>query len=110
MPAENLKVAVRVRGFNDREREMNCKMVVSMSGNQTTLVPLGTDARNANERNFAFDYSYWSHDGFKVESDGYFSPDPSHPNGSKYCDQKRVFSDLGMGILTNAWDGYNARY
>ncbi|GMR41799.1 hypothetical protein PMAYCL1PPCAC_11994 [Pristionchus mayeri] len=51
---------------------------------------------------FTFDYSYWSHDGFKEDSDGYFSP-----SDSKYADQRKVFSDLGKGVLDNAWAGYN---
>ena len=41
MPAENLKVAVRVRGFNDREREMGCKLILQMNGNTTTVLPTG---------------------------------------------------------------------
>jgi hypothetical protein len=94
--------------YNDREREMGCKLAVSMVGNQTILAPSSTDHRNSGERRFGFDYSYWSHDGCQTESDGYLSPDPSHANGSKYADQKKVFSDVGMGILSNAWEGYNA--
>ena len=31
---------------------------------------------------FCYDYAYWSHDGFKVESNGYHSP-----TNSKYADQ-----------------------
>ena len=34
--------------------------------------------------------------------DGYL-----HPSTPKYADQKRVFDDLGVGVLTNAWDGFN---
>ena len=34
--------------------------------------------------------------------DGYL-----HPSTTKYADQKRVFDDLGVGVLTNAWDGFN---
>ena len=34
--------------------------------------------------------------------DGYL-----HPTTPKYADQKRVFDDLGVGVLTNAWDGFN---
>ena len=40
-----------------------------------------------NNKSFTFDYSYWSHDGSKEEKDGYSAPDPSHPNGKKFCDQ-----------------------
>ncbi|KAK6023770.1 kinesin motor domain protein, partial [Ostertagia ostertagi] len=56
----------------------------------------------SDEKWFTFDHSYWSHDGFKTEKDGYFSPEDS-----RYADQKRVFDDLGKGILENAWAGYN---
>jgi hypothetical protein len=80
-----------------------------MAGNQTTLLAAGNDRKNQNERNFTFDYSYWSHSGYKVEENGYCAPDLSSPDGSKYADQKKVFSDLGASILSNAWSGYNAR-
>ena len=39
------------------------------------------------------------------------SPSPSFtdlaPSNSKYADQKKVFEDLGRGVLQNAWQGYN---
>lgn len=85
---------------------MKCKCTVDMVGNQTMLKSFEEPDK---KRTFAFDYSYWSFDGFKTEDDGYLAPDSSHPNGSKYCDQKRIFKDLGLGILNNAWEGYNAR-
>ncbi|XP_050405632.1 kinesin-like protein KIF28P isoform X1 [Patella vulgata] len=70
----------------------------------TTII---TDPSDNDEKKFAFDYSYWSHDGSKEQADGYYGPDPSHPNGKKFCDQKRVFEDIGVGVLKNAWEGYN---
>ena len=30
------------------------------------------------------------------------------PENAKYADQKKVFNDLGAGILKNAWNGFNA--
>jgi kinesin family protein 1 len=74
--------------------------------------------------NFKQDHSYWSHDSFKTESNGYFAPE-----NNRYSDQviyfylnlilfiksfffkfskKKVFNDLGMGVLNNAWNGFNA--
>ena len=43
-----------------------------------------TDPENPHEppRQFTFDYSYWSHDGFKSNADGYLQP--TTPN---YADQ-----------------------
>ena len=46
---------------------------------------------------------YRSHDGFTEMPDGYNKAD-----GTKYHDQLKVFNDLGQGVLTNAWEGYNA--
>jgi len=55
MAEENVKVAVRVRPFNKREQDAKSKLVVSMTGNQTKLI----NPKNNEEKNFAFDYSYW---------------------------------------------------
>ena len=62
MSGDNIKVAIRVRGFNKREIEMNSKLCVSMYGPQTTL--LGNDdllSKEPPKRDFAFDYSYVSY-------------------------------------------------
>ncbi|KAK2143188.1 hypothetical protein LSH36_870g00010 [Paralvinella palmiformis] len=106
MSEENVKVAVRVRPFNKRERNRNSTLIVEMKNSTTYL----TDPENPNEkpRSFAFDYSYWSHDGSKEESNGYFGPDMKHPNGKIFCDQKTVYDDLGRGVLANAWEGFNS--
>ena len=97
--AESIKVAVRVRPFNTREQERGAKLVIDMQGNQTIINhPKG----EAEPKKFHFDYSYWSHDGYKEDDEGYM-----HPEDPRYCDQKRVFKDLGEGVLTNAWAGYN---
>jgi len=101
---ENVKVAVRVRPFNSREKTRNAKLCVDMSGNSTKI----TNPEDANEtKTFTFDYSYWSHDGFKEGEGGYLEVDKSHKNAKKYADQNKVFDDLGKGILKNAWEGFN---
>lgn len=104
MSEESVKVAVRVRPFNSREKSRNATLIINMQGATTTI----TDPSSKDVKKFTFDYSYWSHDGCKTESNGYFAPDPSQPNGKKFCDQKKVFGDLGQGILDNAWQGYNS--
>lgn len=83
---ENLKVAVRVRPFNKRETTRGSKLIVQMNG-PTTII---SNPDNSDSKKFAFDYSYWSFDGFKEEKDGYCSPDSSHKNGKKFCDQVRA--------------------
>nr|CDJ96572.1 Kinesin domain containing protein [Haemonchus contortus] len=97
---DNVVVAVRVRPFNDREKGRKAQLIIEMPDGQRTCI---RDPNNSSdEKWFTFDHSYWSHDGFKTEKNGYFSPEDS-----RYADQKRVFEDLGKGILENAWAGYN---
>lgn len=98
--AENVKVAVRVRPFNDRERQRKANLIIDMKGNSTYIK--NPEDLKAEPRSFAFDYSYWSHDEFKESSSGYLEP-----TGSRYADQRTVFDDLGRGVLDNAWKGYN---
>lgn len=54
-----------------------------MSGQQTTIKD--PDNMSAAPKQFSFDYSYWSHDGYQEEKDGYLSP-----KDSKYDDQVRI--------------------
>lgn len=42
---------------------------------------------NAEPKKFSFDYSYWSHDGFSENTDGYLAPE-----SADYADQ-----------VTNSW-------
>ncbi|XP_033759938.1 kinesin-like protein KIF28P isoform X2 [Pecten maximus] len=98
--AESVKVAVRVRPFNSRETSRNAKLIIEMSGKTTEI--MDPENMSAEPRRFAFDYSYWSHDQFNENSEGYLEP-----SGGKYADQRVVFDDLGRGVLDNAWKGYN---
>ena len=66
----SIKVGVRVRPFNQREIELNCRLCIEMQGQTTRLVNVNDTSKN---RDFAFDYSFWSHDEFDVEESGYFT-------------------------------------
>ncbi|XP_064411230.1 kinesin-like protein KIF28P [Latimeria chalumnae] len=99
---DSVKVAVRVRPFNQREKDAGSQCVISMNSNCTTIC----DPRNPeNRKSFTFDIAYWSHSGFIKNADGKFIPGGL---GSRYADQMKVFNDLGQGVLDNAWQGYNA--
>ena len=50
------------------------------------------------KKSFNYDYSFWSHDGFEVDEEGY-----NRPIGDKYADQKKVYTEIGSSILVNAW-------
>jgi len=99
MSGESVKVAVRCRPFNSREKERGAKLIIQMNGKNTVI----TNPADSQTKTFAFDYSYWSHDSFTEDSNGYLNPDP----GSNYSSQRVVFEDLGMGVLNNAYEGYN---
>ena len=81
-------VAVRVRPFNKREKDMGAELCVQMSNQSIALV----EPTSKETTTFTFDYIF---DTF----------DPSHP---QYANQDTVFADLGIDILRQAWDGYNA--
>lgn len=65
----SVKVGVRVRPFNQREIDLGCQLCVEMVGNTTRLLDVHDTKKN---RDFAFDYSFWSHDEFETETSGYF--------------------------------------
>eukprot|EP00057_Strongylocentrotus_purpuratus_P008662 XP_011663136.1 PREDICTED: kinesin-like protein KIF1B [Strongylocentrotus purpuratus] len=68
---------------------------------QSTMIKNPENEREEPKK-FAYDFSYWSHDGYKENKEGYLEP-----TDKKYADQKTVFSDLGQSVLANAWKGYN---
>ncbi|VDD90619.1 unnamed protein product [Enterobius vermicularis] len=98
---ENVIVAVRVRPFNDREKSRKAQLIIDMPDDKRTVI---RDPNNPDDdpKVFTFDHSYWSHDGYKENSKGYLEPVDDH-----YADQRKVYNDLGKGVLDNAWNGYN---
>ncbi|KAF7690436.1 kinesin-like protein KIF13B [Silurus meridionalis] len=93
----NVKVAVRVRPLNRRERDLKTKCVVEMQGNQTVLHPAGSNLGKGDSRSqpkvFAYDYCFWSMDDTQTD---------------KFAGQDVVFQCLGENLLDNAFQGYNA--
>ncbi|KAM6915006.1 kinesin-like protein KIF13B [Xenentodon cancila] len=99
----NVKVAVRVRPMNRREKDLKTKCVVEMDGNQTVLHPAVTHLNKGDPRNrshlayflqvFAYDYCFWSMDESQQD---------------KFAGQDVVFQCLGESLLDNAFMGYNA--
>ncbi len=94
-------MAVRVRPFNQREITMGASCVVAMDGASTIL----TDPKTQTSKTFNFDYSYWSHDGFK--DDPVTGLTEKDSPGSNYTSQQKVFDDMGLAVLDNAWKGYH---
>ncbi|KAK5853302.1 hypothetical protein PBY51_007100 [Eleginops maclovinus] len=93
----NVKVAVRVRPMNRREKELKTKCVVEMDGSQTVLHPAIINLNKNDSRNqskvFAYDHCFWSIDESQKD---------------KFAGQDVVFQCLGESLLDNAFMGYNA--
>jgi hypothetical protein len=66
----SVKVAVRVRPFNERELKQNPQCCIQMKG-PTTVIKAD---QSSEDRTFTFDYSFWSHDGYDVNDDGISVP------------------------------------
>ncbi|KAI1301470.1 Kinesin-like protein [Halotydeus destructor] len=84
----SVKVAVRVRPFNNREVNFESKCIIAMNGQTTTIL---NPKMHDSGKSFTFDYSYWSTD----------SAD------SHFADQVRVYKDIGEEMLLHAFEGYN---
>lgn len=85
----SVKVAVRVRPFNNRENSRECKSIIAVNNNTTTIY--GVKDGHDKTHSFNYDYSYWS-----------CNPDDSH-----FASQIRVYNDLGVEMLQHAFEGYN---
>ncbi len=99
-----VKVGVRVRPFNDREKTLGCELCVRMSEDAKSTFLIDTDDTR-HERQFTFDHSFWSHDGFReADASGLLEPDSQE---SSYASQQLVYDQIGVQVLNNAWEGYH---
>lgn len=69
---------------NDREKARKATVIIEMRDGKTTGI---RDPSNmsAEPKAFTFDFSYWSHDGFKTRGDGYMEKE-----NPKYADQVEI--------------------
>ncbi|ESU37298.1 Kinesin-like protein [Giardia duodenalis] len=88
MPVTGVKVAVRVRPFNAREKREAARLCVDMPGGGKVVLR-DADAKKPDAA-FVYDHAYWSHD------------------ASRPCaTQDTVYADIGPSVLDNAFEGYN---
>ncbi|XP_078805111.1 kinesin-like protein KIF16B isoform X5 [Oryzias latipes] len=94
----SVRVAVRVRPMNRREKDLGSRCIIRMEGSKTSIVNLkiadgfpGEPVRE-NTKTFTYDFSY----------------DSTDRQSSAFTSQEKVFEDLGSDVLKAAFDGYNA--
>ena len=85
----NVKVAVRVRPFNKRERDQKSTCCIQMEPPHTTII---THPETQHKKTFTYDYSFWSFDPQDTE---------------RFVSQRRVFETVGQHVLRQAAEGYN---
>ncbi|XP_060755073.1 kinesin-like protein KIF16B isoform X2 [Neoarius graeffei] len=94
----SVRVAVRVRPMNQREKELSAQNIIKMEGNKTTItslkIPDGVtgDSMREKTKTFTYDFSY----------------DSGDHTSARFVSQEKVFKDLGSDVLKAAFEGYNA--
>lgn len=105
-----VKVGVRVRPYNQRENDLNCRLCVDMMGPTTRLFDADDPKKH---QDFTFDYSFWSHDQFHTDERGYLvylfydkgatprSMQTSSTFSSKWV--SKSWQMLGKAIIAVSW-------
>ncbi|XP_008276559.1 kinesin-like protein KIF16B isoform X3 [Stegastes partitus] len=94
----SVRVAVRVRPMNRREKDLTAKCIIKMEGTKTSITNLKLPDGIAGEvtrdrtKTFTYDFSY----------------DSTDCKSSAFVSQEKVFKDLGSDVLKAAFEGYNA--
>nr|XP_057932168.1 kinesin-like protein KIF16B isoform X2 [Doryrhamphus excisus] len=94
----SVRVAVRVRPMDRREKDLMAKCIIKMDGTKTTItnlkIPEGITGESTRDRTKTFTYD--------------FSYDSADCKSSTFVSQDKVFRDLGSDVLKAAFEGYNA--
>ncbi|XP_060945283.1 kinesin-like protein KIF16B [Limanda limanda] len=94
----SVRVSVRVRPMNRREKDLSSKCIIKMEGTKTSItnlkIPDGVtgDPMRDRTKTFTYDFSY----------------DSTDCESSTFVSQEKVFTDLGCDVLKAAFEGYNA--
>ncbi|KAM8774906.1 kinesin-like protein KIF16B isoform 4-T4 [Rhynchonycteris naso] len=94
----SVKVAVRVRPMNRREKDLEAKFIIQMEKSKTIItnlkIPEGGTGDSGRERTKTFTYDF-----------SFYSADTKSPD---YVSQEMVFKTLGTDVVKSAFEGYNA--
>ncbi|KAM7385797.1 hypothetical protein PAMP_001853 [Pampus punctatissimus] len=91
----SLRVAVRVRPLNKREKQLSSKVITHIKGNSLSLYkpsPVRGDELKDRRKTFSYDFTY----------------DSADRGSPTFASQEKIFHDLGSDVLKAAFDGFNA--
>ncbi|XP_044069186.1 uncharacterized protein kif16bb [Siniperca chuatsi] len=90
----SVRVAVRVRPLNKREKQLSSKVIIHVKGNTTSIhkPPIRGDELKDRGKTFSYDFSY----------------DSADRGSPTFASQERIFHDLGSDVLKAAFEGFNA--
>jgi len=86
-PSNNIKVAVRLRPFNSREKKKGCKLIMDMTDDGSVILDMTSEGKGS--KKFNFDFAFWSFDGSR-----------------KRASQDTLYENLGF-FVPEALNGYN---
>uniref|UniRef100_UPI003AADD251 uncharacterized protein kif16bb n=1 Tax=Centroberyx gerrardi TaxID=166262 RepID=UPI003AADD251 len=91
----SVRVAVRVRPLNKREKQLSSKVIVHMKGNTTSIINIKLSPSvtlKDRRKTFSYDFSY----------------DSADRRSPSFASQEKIFQDLGSDVLKAAFEGFNA--
>ena len=92
---DSVKVAVRVRPFNDREKANSLISVIRMSTLRKTVSVRNPDQKEGGTSTYPFDSVFWSMDGMDED-------------GKPPAQQQDVYAEIGKPLIAHAFNGYNS--
>ena len=91
----NVRVMVRVRPLNDREKDADPELGVQVTSETTLTVVPPSKKEGASQKEFGFDHILWS------------LSSPESPAPVPFSDQEAVYKTVGLPLVDSMFKGYN---
>ncbi|KAK7901438.1 hypothetical protein WMY93_018207 [Mugilogobius chulae] len=89
----SVRVAVRVRPLDEREKNVSSKVIVEVKADTITIYkPVSLSNRGEEPKIFSFDFSF----------------DSTDPNSSSFASQEKIYKELGSSVIKAAFEGFNS--